>query len=74
MRIKFSHYFVVLLFFSTTISAQEYEQINGVWNAIFFDFSLNEKLSFRSEFHLRTVSFFDVWNQQIFRPSIAYSQ
>ena len=74
MRIKFPHYFVVVLFSSTIISAQEYEKINGAWNAVFFDYSLNEKLSFRSEFHLRTVSFFGVWNQQIFRPSITYSK
>lgn len=74
MRIKFSHYFWILLFFTIIISAQEYEKINGAWNAVFFDYGLNKKLSFRSEFHLRTVSFLDVWDQQIFRPSITYSK
>ncbi|MDC1490151.1 DUF2490 domain-containing protein, partial [Flavobacteriaceae bacterium] len=74
MRVKFSHYFWILLFFTIVISAQEYEKINGAWNAVFFDYGLNKKLSFRSEFHLRTVSFLDVWDQQIFRPSIIYSK
>lgn len=63
--------FIALISFSLT--AQEYEKYDGAWNAVFFDHGLSDKFSLRSEFHFRTVSFLDVWNQQIFRPSITYT-
>ncbi|MFQ3341085.1 MAG: hypothetical protein ACI9TK_000743 [Flavobacteriaceae bacterium] len=74
MQHKFQQYHILLFFLTTIISAQEYEKINGAWNAVFFDYGLSDKLTIRSEFHVRTVSFLNVWNQQIFRPSITYSQ
>ena len=55
-----------------TLSAQEYDKVNGIWNAIFLDFPLSDKLSLRTELHFRTISYFNVWNQQIFRPQLSY--
>jgi hypothetical protein len=56
-----------------TLFAQEYSKVEGVWNATFIDLPLNDKLSLRSEFHFRTVDYFNVWNQQIFRPQLTYT-
>ena len=39
MLLNFPHYLCIFLF-TTIISAQEYEKINGAWNAIFFDYGL----------------------------------
>ncbi|OUU22000.1 MAG: hypothetical protein CBC08_01715 [Flavobacteriaceae bacterium TMED48] len=55
------------------LAAQEYNKVEGVWNATFIDLPLNDKLSLRSEFHFRTVDYFNVWNQQIFRPQLTYT-
>lgn len=56
-----------------SLNAQEYEKFNGAWNAIFVDHELSDKISLRSEFHFRTISFLGVWNQQIFRPSVTFN-
>lgn len=56
-----------------TLSAQEYDKVNGIWNATFLDFPLSDKLSLRTELHFRTISYFNVWNQQIFRPQLSYN-
>jgi len=67
--------YILLLFFilfSFKLSAQEYEKVNGVWNAIFLDYPLSDKFTFRNEFHFRTVSYLETLNQQIIRPSITY--
>jgi hypothetical protein len=53
--------------------SQEYNKVNGVWNAAFLDFPLSNKMSLRTELHLRTISYFKVWNQQIFRPQLSYT-
>ncbi len=53
--------------------AQEYEKWEGVWNAAFIDVPLSDKLNLRSEIHLRTIDYFNVWNQQIFRPQLIYT-
>lgn len=55
-----------------SLSAQEYDKANGMWNATFLDFPLSDKLSLRTELHFRTISYFNVWNQQIFRPQLSY--
>ena len=73
MRVKFFKFIVLFFMVSFSMTAQEYEKINGAWNAVFLDHGLSDKFSLRSEFHLRTVSFLSVWNQQIFRPSITYN-
>ena len=52
--------------------AQEYDRVNGIWNAAFLDFPLSNKLSLRTEVHLRTISYLSFWNQHIFRPQISY--
>ena len=64
---------ILIALISFSLTAQEYEKYDGAWNAVFFDHGLSDKFSLRSEFHFRTVSFLDVWNQQIFRPSITYT-
>jgi hypothetical protein len=73
MILKFIKLTVLLFLLSFSLNAQEYEKINGAWNAVFIDHGLSDKISIRSEFHLRTVSFLSVWNQQIFRPSISFN-
>jgi hypothetical protein len=55
------------------LSAQEYEKVNGAWNAVFLDYPLSNKFTFRNEFHFRTVSYLEILNQQIIRPSITYT-
>ena len=52
--------------------AQEYNKVNGIWNAAFLDFKLSNKMSLRTEVHLRTISYFSVWNQHLFRPQLSY--
>ena len=47
-------------------TAQEYDKVEGVWNAVFVDLPLSDNLSLRSEFHTRTIDYFNVWSQQIF--------
>jgi len=67
---------LLILFIGTyyqSLRAQEYDKVNGVWNAAFLDFPLSDKMSFRTELHLRTISYFKVWNQQIFRPQLSYA-
>lgn len=64
---------VLYLFFYHLASAQEYDKVEGVWNAVFVDLPLGDKLSLRSEFHARTIDYFNVWNQQIFRPQLTYT-
>ncbi|MDA7693251.1 DUF2490 domain-containing protein [Flavobacteriaceae bacterium] len=54
------------------LNAQEYDKVKGIWNATFLDFPLSDKLSFRTELHLRTISYFNTWNQQLFRPQLSY--
>ena len=55
------------------LGAQEYSKQEGVWNAVFFDLPLNDKLTLRSEFHLRTTAYFKIWDQHIFRPQLTYT-
>lgn len=64
-----------ILFFSfpQITLAQEYDKVEGVWGAIFLDLPISDKLILRSEFHSRTIDYFNVWNQQIFRPQLTYS-
>ena len=62
----------LLLIVITKLKAQEYEKVNGIWNATFIDYPLSDKTSLRTEVHLRTIDYFNVWNQQIFRPQLSY--
>ena len=73
MIFKFLRLTILIFLVSFSMAAQEYEKIDGVWNAFFLDHSLSDKFTLRSEFHLRTVSFLSVWNQQIIRPSVTYN-
>ncbi len=59
--------------FYQTAFAQEYDKVEGIWNAVFVDLPLSDKLSLRSEFHFRTIDYFNVRNQQIFRPQLTYT-
>ncbi|MEK9612495.1 MAG: DUF2490 domain-containing protein [Flavobacteriaceae bacterium] len=71
---RFRLYSLLILFsLMSKMHAQEYEKINGVWNALFLDYALSDKFSLRNEFHLRTVSYLEVLNQQMIRPSITYT-
>lgn len=74
MRIKFKIGLVlVIIIGSLKFSfAQEYNKVNGIWNATFLDFKLSNKMSLRTEVHLRTISYFSVWNQHLFRPQLSY--
>jgi len=60
------------LFFQLA-SAQEYDKVEGAWKALFLDIPLSKKFIFRSEFHSRTIDYFNVWDQQIFRPQLILS-
>ena len=64
--------FVIVICFLKLSFAQEYDKVNGVWNAAFIDFPLSEKISLRTELHLRTISYFSVWNQHLFRPQLSF--
>ena len=46
--------FVIVICFLKLSFAQEYDKVNGVWNAAFIDFPLSKKISLRTELHLRT--------------------
>ncbi|MDA9879438.1 DUF2490 domain-containing protein [Flavobacteriaceae bacterium] len=70
---KILFYVILPLFFSQLIWAQEYTKEESFWNAFFVDYPLTDKLSLRSEFHFRTVDYFKVRNQQIFRPQLTYT-
>ena len=74
MRIKLKIVLVlVIIIGSLKFSfAQEYNKVNGIWNAAFLDFKLSNKMSLRTEVHLRTISYFSVWNQHLFRPQLSY--
>ena len=52
--------------------SQEYEKVNGLWNAAFVDLPISKKISFRTEFHSRTISYFGIWDQQLLRPQFSY--
>ena len=64
---------IVPLFFCQLLLAQEYDKVEGIWNAVFVDVPLSDKLSLRSEFHSRTIDYFGIWDQQIFRPQLTYT-
>ena len=70
--------FVSFLIFSLSICfvnksiSQEYERVNGLWNAAFVDLPISKKISFRTEFHSRTISYFGIWDQQLLRPQFSY--
>jgi hypothetical protein len=68
-------YFALLVLVAVfqSMYSQEYNKVNGVWNAAFLDFPISDKMSLRTELHLRTISYFKVWNQQIFRPQLSYT-
>ena len=52
--------------------SQEYKKVNGLWNAAFVDLPISKKISFRTEFHSRTISYFGIWDQQLLRPQFSY--
>lgn len=60
-----------ICFINKSIS-QEYEKVNGLWNAAFVDLPISKKISFRTEFHSRTISYFGIWDQQLLRPQFSY--
>ncbi|MGB0828077.1 MAG: DUF2490 domain-containing protein [Flavobacteriaceae bacterium] len=64
-----------LLFFGviTILRAQEYSKQEGLWNAVFFDLPLTDQLTLRSEIHLRTTDYLNVWDQHILRPQLTYT-
>ena len=74
MRIKLKIGLVlVIIICSLKFSfAQEYNKVNGIWNAAFLDLKLSNKMSLRTEVHLRTISYFSIWNQHLFRPQLSY--
>jgi len=73
MRINKTLLLVTILFIANTkLKAQEYDKLNGMWNATFIDYPLTDKTSFRTEVHFRTIDYFNVWNQQLVRPQLSY--
>ena len=54
--------------------SQQYDKVNGIWNATFLDFPLSNKISLRTEIHLRTISYLSIWDQHLFRPQISYKR
>ncbi len=72
MRIKLKIVLVIIIGSLKFSFAQEYNKVNGIWNAAFLDFKLSNKMSLRTEVHLRTISYFSVWNQHLFRPQLSY--
>ncbi len=62
-------YIIVFLKFSFS---QEYDKVNGIWNATFLDVPLSDKINLRTEIHLRTISYLSIWDQHLFRPQISY--
>ena len=69
--VSFLIFFLSICFINKSIS-QEYEKVNGLWNATFVDMPISKKISFRTEFHSRTISYFDIWDQQLIRPQFSY--
>ena len=64
--------FTLSIFFVNKSLSQEYEKVNGLWNAAFVDLPISKKISFRTEFHSRTISYFGIWDQQLLRPQFSY--
>ena len=69
---KVFFFVTILLVANTKLKAQEYDKVNGIWNATFIDYPLSDKTSLRTEVHLRTIDYFNVWNQHLFRPQLSY--
>ena len=69
--VSFLIFSLSICFINKSIS-QEYETVNGLWNAAFVDLPISKKISFRTEFHSRTISYFGIWDQQLLRPQISY--
>ena len=69
--VSFLIFSLSICFINKSIS-QEYERVNGLWNAAFVDLPISKKISFRTEFHSRTISYFGIWDQQLLRPQFSY--
>ena len=69
--VSFLIFSLSICFVNKSIS-QEYEKVNGLWNAAFVDLPISKKISFRTEFHSRTISYFGIWDQQLLRPQFSY--
>ena len=69
--VSFLIFSLSICFINKSIS-QEYERVNGLWNATFVDLPISKKISFRTEFHSRTISYFGIWDQQLLRPQFSY--
>ena len=69
--VSFLIFSLSICFINKSIS-QEYERVNGLWNAAFVDLQITKKISFRTEFHSRTISYFGIWDQQLLRPQFSY--
>ena len=69
--VRFLIFSLSICFVNKSIS-QEYERVNGLWNAAFVDLPISKKISFRTEFHSRTISYFGIWDQQLLRPQFSY--
>lgn len=65
-------FYAITLLFSSQLNAQEYNRVNGAWNAAFIDKKMNDKVDLRVELHLRTIDFVSVWDQKIFRPQLIF--
>lgn len=63
---------IVSLLVSPKLKAQEYDKLNAIWNAAFLDVAISDKTSLRTEVHWRTIDFYKLWNQQLFRPQLSY--
>ena len=72
MNIIKSSLLIFTLGFLFKLNAQEYNKVNGAWNATFIDMPISKKVDFRTELHFRTISFLSVWDQQLFRPQLLY--
>ncbi len=46
-------FYAITLLFSSQLNAQEYNRVNGAWNAAFIDKKMNDKVDLRVELHLR---------------------
>ena len=69
--VSFFIFFLSISLINKSIS-QQYEKVNGLWNATFIDLPISKKISFRTEFHSRTISYFGIWDQQLLRPQFSY--
>ena len=69
--VSFLIFSLSICFINRSIS-QQYEKVNGLWNAAFVDLPISKKISFRTEFHSRTISYFGIWDQQLLRPQFSY--